>query len=107
MTVNEYQKLAARTMNLALTRNETLCHALFGMAGEMGEIHSIYQKVYQGHQIKTDDLKKEVGDLLWMVAELCTINEWNMEDICKMNIDKLIARYPDGFKAERSLNRDE
>ena len=46
MTINEYQKLAARTMNTALTRNETLCHALFGMAGEMGEIHSIYHPDY-------------------------------------------------------------
>lgn len=107
MTVNEYQRLAARTMNTALTRNQTLCHSLFGMAGEMGEIHSIYQKVYQGHQIKAEELQKKIGDLLWMVAELCTVSEWSMEDICQMNIDKLKARYPDGFTAERSINRDE
>lgn len=107
MTLNEYQRLAGRTINNALTRHETLCHALSGMSGELGEIHSIYQKVYQGHQINVEDLKKEVGDLLWMIAEFCTINGFKLDDICQMNIDKLIARYPDGFSAERSLNRDE
>lgn len=107
MTVNEYQKLAARTINLALNENGVRYHSLFGIAAESGEILSIYQKAYQGHLIKNDDLKKEIGDLLWMIAELCTINKWDMDDICQMNIDKLIARYPDGFSAERSLYRDE
>lgn len=107
MTINEYQKLASRTMNIGLTRHETLCHSLSGMSAELGEIHSIYQKTYQGHQIVVDDLKKEVGDLMWMIAEFCTVNNWKLDDICQLNIDKLKARYPHGFEAERSLHRDE
>ena len=105
MTVNEYQTLAARTMNVALTRHEALCHALSGMSAELGEVHSIYQKVYQGHQIITEDLQKEVGDLMWMIAEFCTVNGWKLDDICQMNVDKLKARYPDGFSEDRSVNR--
>ena len=58
MEVNEYQELAGRTINHNLSREEMLRHALFEMCGELGEIHSIYQKVYQGHQIKTEELKK-------------------------------------------------
>lgn len=107
MQIDEYQKLAARTMNHRLTREETLLHSLFEMCGELGEIQSIYQKVYQGHQIKTEDLKLELGDLLWGIAEFCTVNGWNLSEICHMNINKLKRRYPAGFEEDRSVNREE
>lgn len=54
MTGNEYQKLAARTINKGLTFEEQKIHALHGMVGEIGEIHSIYQKMYQGHAFEVD-----------------------------------------------------
>lgn len=107
MEMDEYQILAARTINRNLTKEEILRHSLFEMCGELGEIHSIYQKVYQGHQIKVEDLKLEVGDLLWGIAEFCTVNGWSLENVCQMNVDKLKKRYPEGFAEERSLDRDE
>jgi NTP pyrophosphatase (non-canonical NTP hydrolase) len=107
MTPNDYQRLAARTMNKRLTGYEQSMHALHGMVGEIGEIHSIYQKRYQGHEIDNEHLKKELGDLLWFIAEFCTSKRWSLEEIMKMNIDKLKARYPDGFTEEDSLNRAE
>lgn len=66
MTGNEYQKLAAITINRGLTFEEQKFHALHGMVGEIGEIHSIYQKMYQGHSFEVDHVKKEFGDLLWL-----------------------------------------
>lgn len=107
MTGNEYQRLAARTINDALMEKEQELHALHGMVGEIGEIHSIFQKMYQGHGIDEEHLKKEVGDLLWFVAEFCTANDWKIEDIMQMNIDKLESRFPNGFNVENSLNRKE
>jgi len=107
MTLNEYQEQAGRTINKGLTKQEAQNHALFEMCGELGEIHSIYQKVYQGHQIKRVDLMLEIGDLMWGIAELCTVNGWSLDDICQMNIEKLMERYPDGFDVERSLHREE
>ena len=106
MKMTEYQDLAARTINHKLTREEMLRHSLFEMCGELGEIHSIYQKVYQGHKIRVEELKEEVGDLLWGIAEFCTVNGWKLEDIALTNIKKLKARYPEGFTEEQSLNRD-
>ena len=44
---------------------------------------------------------------MWFIAEYCTACGWNLEDIMQMNIDKLMARYPDGFDAEHSLHRKE
>lgn len=107
LTPNEYQRLAARTMNHNLSAREQEKHALYGMAGELGELHGIYQKVYQGHEFDMEHAKKELGDLLWFIAEYCTAWRWNLEDIMQMNIDKLRARYPDGFDADHSLHRAE
>ena len=107
MTGNEYQKLAGRTMNPALSEQDTMYHALHGMVGEIGEIHSIYQKMFQGHPIIFEHLIKEVGDLLWFSAEFCTATGWDLEDVMQKNIDKLKARYPEGFSEDKSINRAE
>lgn len=105
MKANEYQHLAARTMNPALNFEETSRHALHGMCAEVGEIHGLYQKFYQGHEMDAEHVKKEVGDLLWFVAEFCTANGWKLDDVFQGNIDKLKARYPEGFDADHSLHR--
>lgn len=107
MTANVYQVLASRTINKDLKRDDMIRHALFGMCGETGEIHSLYQKEYQGHMFDSEHEKKEIGDLLWFIAELCTANGYEMEEIMCMNIGKLKARFPQGFEAEKSLNRKE
>lgn len=108
MTGNEYQVLASRTINRTMSKAEQEYHALHGMVSEIGELHGIYQKEYQGHIESTDEhKKKEVGDLLWFVAEYCTVQDWDLDDVMKMNIDKLRARYPEGFSAERSIHRAE
>lgn len=105
MTGNEYQKLASRTINHGLSSIEKEYHALHGMSGEVGEIHSLYQKAYQGHEISEEHKKKELGDLLWFVAEYCTANGWELDEIMQMNIDKLKARFPEGFSVDKSLHR--
>lgn len=107
MEMNEYQKFAARTINQDLKLREIELHALHGLSAEVGEIHSIFQKYYQGHEIDAGALRKEVGDLLWFIAELCTVEGWEMEVVGEENIEKLRRRYPAGFDAERSLHREE
>lgn len=105
MQMNDYQLAAARTMNPALSFEETSRHALHGMCAEVGEIHGLYQKFYQGHEMDADHVMKEVGDLLWFVAEFCTAYGWKLDDVAQKNVDKLLARYPDGFDADHSLHR--
>jgi NTP pyrophosphatase (non-canonical NTP hydrolase) len=107
MTLKEYQELAGRTMP-TVTLYELEFHALFGLVGEIGELHSIYQKKYQGHTGDTEEhRKKELGDLLWFAAEYCASQGWSLDEIARLNIDKLKARYPKGFESERSLHRAE
>ena len=107
LTANEYQQLASRTIGKGLLPHELKMHALHGLAGEVGEIHSLYQKYYQGHDIDEEHELKELGDLLWFIAEYCTARGWLLEDVMCMNIDKLKARYPEGFDPEKSLHRKE
>lgn len=106
MQISHYQDLAARTINRKLSFQELIRHALFGLCGEVGEIHSLFQKRYQGHDFKSDDLRKEIGDCCWMLAELCTAHGWSLDEICAENIEKLRKRYPEGFSAERSIHRE-
>lgn len=105
MTGNEYQKLAARTIDSRMTTGDIINHALHGMVGETGELHSMYQKIYQGHDFSQEHAMKEVGDLLWFVAEYCTAKGWSLEDVMELNIEKLRARYPEGFEVDKSLHR--
>ena len=108
MTPNEYQKLATRTCNLLHSPlDDMACHAVFGLTSEAGEVAGLFQKWYQGHELDEEHLMKELGDCLWMIAELCTAYGFSLEDVMQLNIDKLRARYPDGFSEEKSLHRAE
>ena len=107
MTFKEYQELASRTIPTQIPIEQE-CHALHGMVAEIGELHSIYQKRFQGHTEDTEEhRKKELGDLLWFAAEYCTSQGWSLDEIATLNIDKLKSRYPNGFESERSLHRAE
>jgi NTP pyrophosphatase (non-canonical NTP hydrolase) len=108
MTFQEYQRLARRTQNEGLDSHDRMYHALHGLSSEIGEIHGLYQKVYQGHaDLHDDDLADELGDLLWFAAELADAWGLSLDHIARRNIDKLKARYPDGFDSERSIHRPE
>lgn len=106
MELNEYQKLALRTCDLAHKNSRDMVyHAVFGLASEAGEVSGIFQKEYQGHIFQIEHFKKELGDCLWMIAEAAAAYDISLDDVARTNIEKLRERYPDGFDAEHSLHR--
>ncbi len=108
MTINEYQKLAMITLNPALTPKDVLINGVMGLCGESGEAIDLVKKhLAQGHELDKERLAKELGDVAWYLAETATAIGYPLEDILQMNIDKLKARYPEGFAVERSVNREE
>ena len=107
MDINGYQIDAMRTVRLEMDDADLVTHALLGMASEIGELMGLYQKTYQGHSFDPEHARKEAGDILWFWAEYCTAMGWWASDVARENISKLLARYPDGFEAERSMNREE
>ena len=79
-----------------------------GLCGEAGEAIDILKKfLFQGHELDKKHLAKELGDVAWYLAVSADALGFYLEDIFQMNIDKLKARYPDGFDADRSINRAE
>ena len=108
MTVNEYQKLAMTTLNPALDQKAVLINGVMGLCGESGEAIDIVKKwLAQGHALDRDRLAKELGDIAWYLAETATAIGYPLEEILQMNIDKLRARYPEGFAVERAVNRED
>lgn len=108
MTGKEYQGLAARTINKSLSLEEQKYHALFCMVGEVGELHSLFQKEYQGHgKPDREHVLKEVGDIIWACTEFLTSQGMSLDDCMETNIEKLRKRYPEGFDEEHSLHREE
>ena len=108
MTINEYQKLAQRTSNKALSKGEHLLNGAMGLCGESGEVADLVKKAYfQGHLIDRARIAEELGDCAWYLAEAASGLGVSLEDILLQNIAKLKRRYPDGFDPERSMNRAE
>lgn len=108
LTLNEYQTLANVTRNKNIGYNEALTNYGLGIAGEAGEVADIIKKnVFHGHDLDKNNIVKELGDVLWYVATLASTIEVSLEDIACKNVDKLRARYPEGFNKDRSINRVE
>lgn len=107
MQMNEYQALARRTQNPGLTMVERKEHALMGLVSELGEVCAHYQKVHQGHPMDVNAVIKELGDMMWFMAELCDVLRIDMESVARRNIVKLEGRYPEGFDKNRSVNREQ
>ena len=106
MTANEYQKRAMATLNPALSRREVLINSVMGLCGESGETIDIVKKwLAQGHELDKEHLAKELGDVAWYLAEAATALDMDLSDILQQNLDKLAARYPEGFDAQRSRVR--
>ena len=107
MTINEYQKLAMTTLNPALDKKDVLINGVMGLCGESGEAIDIVKKwLAQGHELDREKLAKELGDIAWYLAETAWALELPLEEVLQANIDKLRKRYPQGFDAERSINRE-
>lgn len=121
MQGKEYVKLAMRTNDGNNTQRLTnavnvvgnkdigcVFNACLGLSGEVGELNDMIKK-WIFHEKPFDEVhaKKELGDVLWYVAMMCHSFGWDLDEIMQMNVDKLKARYPQGFSVELANNRKE
>ena len=108
MTPNEYQKLAMTTLNSALSPKDVLINGVMGLCGESGEVIDLVKKhLHQGHELDKEKLIRDLGDVCWYIAEIATALDVPLEQVMQGNIDKLRARYPEGFSVVRSVKRAE
>lgn len=108
MTLNEYQQEAMSLLNREIPADEVFLNAAMGMCGEAGEVIDLIKKHrFQGHGLDREKLVREVGDVLWYIAEAAEGLGVSMEEIAQQNLDKLHKRYPDGFSSANSMHRSE
>jgi len=90
---------------------ERVLTAAIGISAEGGEFAEIVKKcIFQGKPMDDDaqyHMKRELGDIMWYIAQACIALGISLEDVLDTNIQKLEARYPDGFEAFRSEHRKE
>lgn len=106
MQFSDYQSKTARTAGVFSSREIELATWALGVAGEAGEVAEHVKKFLgHGHAIDRDALAKEIGDVLWYCAALARALDLSLDAIAETNVAKLMARYPDGFSHDRSVNR--
>lgn len=83
-------------------------NASLGLSGEVGETTDMIKK-WLFHEAELDmiHLEKELGDICWYLAMMCDSFGFNLDEILSMNINKLKARYPEGFDVKRANHRAE
>lgn len=128
MTGKEYQELAMRTNDRKGTFRLQDCiddntskdwtdkdksiggilNGCLGLSGEVGEFNDIIKKwIFHEKPLDEEHAKKELGDAFWYLAMICESFGWDMDEIMQMNVDKLKARYPEGFDIAKANNRKE
>jgi len=111
MDANEYQVKAARTLidgpDFEISNKDIMTiWCSLGLAGESGEVVEMVKKgILHQHGIDPEKLKKEIGDVCWYIAGICTVQGFNLGEIMQDNIAKLEKRYPNGFSSKDSKKR--
>ena len=89
-----------------------LLTAAVGLSAESGEFTEVVKKIiFQGKPYSEENvfhMKRELGDIMWYLAQACMALNTNFNEIIEMNVDKLKSRYPGGeFDVHKSENRKE
>lgn len=111
MELNEYQKLAGRTAKYPEIGSKFIYPTL-GLTGETGEVAEKIKKIFrdEGGLVSSDkkeELKKELGDVLWYLSQLAKDLDLTLEEIAEKNLDKLQKRQALDVISGSGDNREE
>lgn len=106
MLINDYQRAANETAIYP----RGLDYPILGLAGEAGEICNKYKKVLRDNDgvISEDqeaELAKELGDVLWYVAQIATELNVDLDTVALVNLNKLNDRKGRGVLGGSGDNR--
>lgn len=106
MDFTEYQERANATAIYAETYK--IMYPTLGLAGEAGEVADKVKKIIRDGLSLVDEkegIAKELGDVLWYIAAVARDIGYSLDDIAKMNIDKLEGRKERGVLQGNGDNR--
>ena len=100
MDFNTYQNNARLTAQYPNLGSNNIYPTL-GLVGEAGEVAEKVKKVIRDKKGIFDDeskkgLKKELGDVLWYISNLCTELDFSLDDVALQNLEKLKLRAAKG-----------
>lgn len=97
-----------RTWRKDLPRELRLSNAALGLVGECGEvIEHIKKHLFHGHDLNVQNILIELGDVYYYLAAL-ELELGVLREQAELRVqEKLMARYPNGFSVEDSVNRQD
>ncbi|HMR72647.1 MAG TPA: nucleoside triphosphate pyrophosphohydrolase family protein [Candidatus Saccharibacteria bacterium] len=110
MTLNDYQTQARTTFTIENDLTRQVTYLALGLNGEAGEVAEKIKKILRDtdvdfKKLNLDDIKKELGDVLWYVSTLSNILGLELEDVAKTNLEKLSSRKERGALQGSGDNR--
>lgn len=107
MQIKQFIEEANRTNAPLESSQLTDIHMLMGMVTEVGELMDVYKKnLAYTKPMDLVNVQEEIGDLMWYVAGFCKNNNFDLERILDVCIEKLKARYPEKFSRDSAINRN-
>lgn len=109
MNFEEYQKKSRKTAIYPNAGNDFI-YVTMGLTSEAGEVSGKLKKVIRDKGGVIDDetkkeIKKELGDVLWYVAQLASELGLSLDEIAEQNIEKLYSRMDRGTLSGNGDNR--
>ncbi len=96
MTFNQYQKQSRKTA-IYPNKDKNFVYPTLGLVGEAGEVAEKIKKILRDKNgiINNEDkmeISKELGDVLWYIAQLASELNLSLDKIAKENIQKINSR---------------
>ena len=96
MNLSDYQA-RSRATAVYPGQGENLLYPTLGLCGEAGEVAEKVKKMVRDEGgVLSDErraaLGKELGDVLWYVAQLATEADLDLGELAEANLEKLLSR---------------
>ncbi len=96
MTFSEYQKESRKTA-IYPDAGKNFIYPTLGLSGESGEVAEKIKKVWRDNNCQLNEngkqeIKKELGDVLWYLSQLATELNLSLENIAQSNLEKTNLR---------------
>jgi NTP pyrophosphatase (non-canonical NTP hydrolase) len=97
---SEYQRESRKTWMLVPT-DHPIVYPTLGLVNEAGELAGKVKKIFRDKAGVISDqdrqeLKLELGDVLWYLAQICTEIDVSLDEVAEANIEKLRSRLERG-----------
>jgi NTP pyrophosphatase (non-canonical NTP hydrolase) len=102
MNFKEYQEFV-NDMAFYPDAGKNIVYPILGLSGEAGELANRYKKVLRDDKgvitaKASEDILKELGDCLWYISATAREMGTDIENIAKLNVEKLTKRREESKK---------